>query len=132
MCRVLPQGQALCGPNAQGSAIMGITPAQGPWGDITAMNTSSPTPAMWRGLWVPVSYTPRTGSFQLELGGLGRPSMVYAIDNAVTLPVPVGAYSSYTSIMVPIVPAPGAAALLAVSGLFTFRRASAARRSAFA
>jgi hypothetical protein len=108
--------------NANGSGMTDIQPAQ--FGaDPSTLNSASPTPTMWRGLWIPSSYAQRTVPFALSLGSLGLNSLFFAQDNTVTLPVAIAANSNYgAGVNVPIVPAPSSLALLGLGGLVAARR----------
>lgn len=112
---------------ANGSGITNIQPAQfGP--DSSLLNSGNPTPPMWRGLWVPQHYAPRSTVFELSLGTLGYESRFFAVDNSTTFPIAIPANSVYPlPLAVQIVPAPSVGVLLMIGCSRRRRRRSSAQ-----
>jgi hypothetical protein len=106
-------------PSASGAVLADITPAQF-GGDPSSYNSVSPSPPMWRGLWVPASYAPRSASFELGLGSSGQHTHMFVWDNAVTWSY-ITTYSAYSSVTVPIIPAPPVLAAFGLSASLMFR-----------
>jgi hypothetical protein len=107
---------------AGGARVENISPAQfSP--DPSTLNSASPTPTMWRGLWIPTDYASRTVTFQLGAGSLGLPTTLWATDTLSPTPAIFNANSNFgTAVQVPIVPAPSSLALLGLGGLVAARR----------
>ena len=110
-------------PDPQGTGLRDIQPAQfGP--NYALLNSESPTPLMWRGLWVPASYEARSETFGLSNGSLGLGTSVFLRDaNGMELPVYATANSDYGDpVTVPIVPAPWAVVVLGLGVVGRRRR----------
>jgi hypothetical protein len=108
--------------NAAGTAVADISPHQFQL-EYTAYNSASPTPVMWRGLWLPSSFEPRAVSFHLQLGSLGLATRLFVLDDAPFPEItPVQAFSAYTSTSVPIIPAPPSLAAVFLAAIAAARR----------
>jgi hypothetical protein len=103
-------------PSATG--VANLQPAQ--FGaDVTLFNSASPTPTMWRGVWVPAAYVAYNATFTLGDGGLGIGTSIFIRDsNGLQLPIYARANAVYDSVHI-VIPAPASFALL---GLALVRR----------
>jgi hypothetical protein len=104
------------------TGVANLQPAQ--FGaDVTFFNSASPTPTMWRGLWVP-SGAPWQATFTLGDGGLGIGTSIFIRDsNGLQLPIYARANVVYDSVYISI-PAPAGVPLLGLPFVFRRRRES--------
>jgi hypothetical protein len=108
-------------PISGGASVVDIQPAQ--FGiNIPAVNSASPTPAMWRGVWLPQGHVPRTIPFQLSLGSLGLPPAFFAVDDSISIPMALQAVGAFEQpLELHIVPAPATALVLGAAGFIVGR-----------
>jgi hypothetical protein len=108
-------------------AVTDIQPAQ--FGADAATLDHGNGLVVWRGLWIPGSYSNRTVNFSAGIGGLGFLTRVYAVDNTYSnggnaaLPVALNVATNFgPGLAVQVVPGPSSLALLGLGGLIAARR----------
>jgi hypothetical protein len=113
-------------PEAGGAVLRDIRPFQVPGGPNSVI-TANPVLDIWRGVWTPESYLPRTVSFQCAAASVYA-SGVALRASAVSL-VYVSCSSLFDLTQIPIIPAPASLLCLAPMALASHRRRSTSKEA---
>jgi hypothetical protein len=106
-----------------GAVLQNLMPGQFA-GNIENVASTNPIAPVWRGVWVPESYTDRSVPFELVLATNGVPPAFIAVRdfNGVELPIVGTVVHTFTGVTVAVVPSPAATPILLCVGALAPRR----------
>lgn len=106
-------------PSSGGSILEPISVGQ-----FWPPDPTNPIPDIWRGVWTPDSYAQRVVTWHVSPMGLSGAIIQYGTDPTTGSPLYIGINGTLapSNFQINIIPAPGAASILLLSGLFACRR----------